>query len=416
MIHKIFLLTVVSICCLFSFQSSAQVKVDSTGKNFTILKPESNQKDIVDLYCNLFQKERKDNLLTKHNPWKLHFANVPAVGYTLQTGWAAIVASNIGFYTTADTSAKVSNMLASIAYTQYNQTILPFQANIWTAKNKYNIILDWRYLDYPSDTYGLGGHTELSNGYTINFSYIKLHQSIMKEVAKNLLAGIGYYYDYMWDIKEVNPPANVKTSFQRYDNNGGLVKEKSTSSGFILRGQYDTRINQINPINGWYISAVFRPNFTWLGSNNNWSSLQIDTRKYIPLTSNAKNILALWNFDWVTTGGKPPYLLLPGTGWDDYFNTGRGYIQGRYRAKQLIYNEAEYRFQITHNGLFGGVLFANAQSFSGQFSNQLKRFEIGYGAGIRIKLNKLSGANLCIDYGFGTDGSKGFFVNIGEVF
>ena len=107
---------------------------------------------------------------------------------------------------------------------------------------------------------------------------------------------------------------------------------------------------------------------------------------------------------------------MPSTGWDDYFNTGRGYIQGRYRAKQFIYNEAEYRVQITNNGMFGGVVFANAQSFSSQLSNQFKIVEIGYGAGIRIKLNKLSGANLCIDYGIGTDGSRGFFVNLGEVF
>ena len=416
MIQKTFFLLVVSICCLFSIQSSAQNNVDSTGKIISTFNTDSKQKDIVDVYCRLFHKERKDNLQTKHDPWKLHFAIVPAVGYTLQTGWAAIAASNIGFFTTSDTIAKVSNILASVAYSQYNQTILPFQANIWTAKNKYNIIIDWRYLDYPSDTYGLGGHTELLNGYTINFSYIKLHQSVMKEVARNLLVGMGYYYDRLWNIEEVNPPANVKTSFERYDNNGALVKEKSTSSGFVLRGQYDSRINQINPINGWYVSAVFRPNYTWLGSDNNWTSLQVDARKYIPLTSNAKNILALWNFDWLTPSGKPPYLLLPSTGWDDYFNTGRGYIQGRYRAKQFIYNEAEYRFQISNNGLFGGVLFANAQSFSSQFSNQFKNFEIGYGAGIRFKLNKLSGANLCVDYGFGTDGSRGFFVNIGEVF
>jgi hypothetical protein len=42
--------------------------------------------------------------------------------------------------------------------------------------------------------------------------------------------------------------------------------------------------------------------------------------------------------------------------------------------------------------------------------------EPGVGAGLRIRLNKYSGANLCIDYGFGTEGSKGLFVNLGEVF
>jgi len=40
----------------------------------------------------------------------------------------------------------------------------------------------------------------------------------------------------------------------------------------------------------------------------------------------------------------------------------------------------------------------------------------GYGVGLRLRLNKHSGANLCVDYGFGRDGSKGLFVNLGEVF
>jgi hypothetical protein len=35
---------------------------------------------------------------------------------------------------------------------------------------------------------------------------------------------------------------------------------------------------------------------------------------------------------------------------------------------------------------------------------------------MRIKLVKHSSTNLCIDYGFGKDGSRGFFVNLGEVF
>ena len=127
-------------------------------------------------------------------------------------------------------------------------------------------------------------------------------------------------------------------------------------------------------------------------------------------------MLALWSYNWLTIAGKPPYLLLPSTGWDDYFNTGRGYIQGRYRGRQMLYMEAEYRMQITKNGLLGAVFFANAQSFSKDLSRQFQTIAPAAGAGIRIKLNKFSGANLCIDYAFGAEGSRGFFVNLGEVF
>ena len=285
-IQKRILLIAIITCCLYSVKSVGQNNADSIAKVSGTIIPETNQKDVVDVYDKLFHKHRKDDTNTKHVPWKFHYANVPAAGYTLQTGWAGIVAADVGFYTNTDSMSKMSNMMASIVYSQYSQTILPFQANIWTAKNKYNITVDWRYMDYPSSTFGLGGHSLMANGYTIDFSYIKLHQSIVKEVAKHLLVGVGYYYDYLWNVKEINPPAGVITSFQKYDNNGSSVKAKSTSSGFVLRGQYDSRLNQLNPTNGWYVSAVFRPNFTWLGSDYNWSSFQLDARKYIPLSNN----------------------------------------------------------------------------------------------------------------------------------
>lgn len=333
-------------------------------------------------------------------------------GYSLQTGFAVVISANAAFYDEKhhNKDSKISNIYSSIAYSQYDQIIFPIQANIWASKDRYNIITDWRYLKYPSTTFGLGGKSDINDGYTIDFSYIKLHQTVLKKISKNLFAGIGYYFDYFWNVKEINPQALV-TDFEKY----GLTN-KSTSSGLAFRISYDSRINQINPLNGWYANAIFRPNFTFLGSDNNWQSLLIEVRKYIRLSSGSKNVLALWSYNWLTVGGKPPYLMLPSTGWDDFYNTGRGYIQGRYRGRNMVYFESEYRFGITQNGFLGGVIFANAQSFSKEISKQLTTVAPGYGAGIRIKLNKFSGTNLCIDYGFGLEGSKGISVNLGEVF
>jgi hypothetical protein len=82
----------------------------------------------------------------------------------------------------------------------------------------------------------------------------------------------------------------------------------------------------------------------------------------------------------------------------------------------MIYAETEYRFRLTANGLVGGVVFVNAQSFSGAPGTRLQGIQPGYGPGLRIKLNKVSKTNICIDYGIGREGSKGFFVNIGELF
>jgi hypothetical protein len=331
----------------------------------------------------------------------------------LQTGFAAVVSANLGFYTEKHNhnTEKISSLLTSITYSQYHQIIFPVQTDIWFLNNKYNIITDWRYMKYPSTTFGLGGKSSINNGYTIDFNYAKFHQTVLRKVAKDFYAGIGYYYDYFWNVKEVNPPVGVVTDFQKY----GLTNTV-TASGLAFKLLVDTRKNQINPDAGWYVNIADRPNFKFLGSDNNWNSLLLEFRRYFNLPGNSKNVFAIWSYNWLTISGKPPYLLLPSTGWDDFFNTARGYIQGRYRGRDMLYLETEYRFQLTNNGLLGGVIFANAQSFSKELSQQFQIIAPGFGTGIRIRLNKFSGANLCIDYGWGLNGSQGVSVNLGEVF
>ena len=368
----------------------------------------ARQKDLRDVYHEWFRKSTPP----KPEHIKFHNAFFPAAGYTLQTGFAAVVTDNLAFYTGDTATSKVSVISSNVTYSQYNQIILPVLGDIWVDGNKYNISTDFRFMKYPSTTFGLGGHSNYSDGYTIDFAYIKLHASVMRQITKNIYAGIGYFYDYFWDIREVNPPPGVRTSFERY----GLTPTAS-GSGPVVRLLIDTRINPVAAYNGWYVSVVYHPSFEALGgSNGTWQSLQVDLRKYFKLQADGRNVLALWQFSWRTLSGRPPYLLLPSTGWDDNFNTGRGYIQGRYRGADMEYLEAEDRFAISRNGLIGGVVFFNVESFKQNLASTYTNFAPGWGGGVRIKLNKHSGANICIDYGFGLQGSQGVAVNVGEVF
>ena len=130
--------------------------------------------------------------------------------------------------------------------------------------------------------------------------------------------------------------------------------------------KYDGRQNPLYPPKGYYASVVYRDNSTVLGSDRNWQSMILDLRSYYKLSADSKNVLAFWSYDWFILRGTPPYLDLPSSSWDEYANQGRGYIQSRFRGKGLISLESEYRFGITHNGLFGG------------WSSQMRRaFRIG---------------------------------------
>ena len=375
----------------------------------------NNQVDLVDVgrsWLRGHKTKRMDTVPQKEG--KLHISALPVAGYTLQTGFAGVLSSNFAFYTSEHSQANMSSVLTSITYSQYEQIILPIQADIWTRGNKYNIITDWRYLQYPSLTYGLGGNTSVDSGYNIDYGYLRLHQAILRSVTRDLYLGLGYDFDYFWNVQEVDPPSGPgkTTDFERY----GFSK-KAVASGVSLHLLFDSRRNPINTEKGDYASVTWRPNFTFLGSDDNWQSLLFDLRKYIPFPGRSHNVLALWSYDWFTVGGgKPPYLLLPSTGWDAYSNTARGYIQGRFRSRNMVYLESEYRFGISSNGLIGGVVFANAQSFTETGSGKFQYLIPGYGGGLRISLNKFSRTNLCIDYGWGIHGSGGFFVNLGEVF
>jgi len=383
---------------------------DSMNSPFNNRPDERDLSDEIHLLTSRF----KHHHITKDSTEKTkeyHLSYVPAAGYTLQTGFAGIFSANFAFVNDSLPTDKLSNVSSSITYSQYNQTIIPLQADIWTKNNKYNIVSDNRYIQYPSDIYGLGGKTDPNKGITIDFTGIKLHETVLKEINKNIYAGLGIYYDQFINIKAIDSLSNRTNN--RFNKELG---SSENATGVAFKFLYDSRLNQINASNGWYINTVLRSNYKFLGSNSNWQSLLIDARKYFHFPHSSRNVLSFWNLDWLTLSGKPPYLLLPSTGWDDQYNTGRGYIQGRFRGNNMYYFESEYRFALSHNGLFGGVVFANAERFSTEISTQFNSFAPGYGLGLRLKLNKFSGTNLCIDYGFGKDGSRGFFVNLGEVF
>jgi outer membrane protein assembly factor BamA len=324
------------------------------------------------------------------------------------------LAGNVAFKNGSeqDSLVKVSTVTASIAFTQNNQVVVPVQSNIWSKGGNYNFVGDWRISKYPQDTYGLGGNSKIDSADLIDYSYFRIYQTMLRRVSGDFYVGVGYNLDYHWGIKEAGYEDGSKSDFDEY----GPAK-KTVSSGISLDLLYDGRDDPIYPTAGTYANIIYRNNYKFLGSDNNWQSLLVDARKYFHFPARSNNVLAFWTYDWLVLSGTPPYLDLPSTAWDTYTNTGRGYIQGRFRSRQMLYLESEYRYGITRNGLLGGVVFVNAQSFAEWPGNYtFKYVQPAAGLGLRVKLNKVSKTNIDIDYGFGLHGSRGLFINIAEAF
>ena len=369
------------------------------------------QADLVDVFNNCFNLSPSTKSAGIRPGEKPVFTLFPAIGYTLQTRFAVILSSNMVFYTSTKPDSRLSVINISPTFSINKQFVFPVLMNIWLKDDKYNLISDWRYMKYPQSTFGLGSNSPLLFENPMDFDYLRIYQYVTKKIVKSFTAGVGYTLDYHWNISEEGLSNGSATDYSRYG-----TSSHSVSSGIALMLVHDSRKNPVNPKQGDNVQIVFRNNLKFLGSDSNWQSLLINATKYIPLNKKQTQTLAFWNYNWIVLNGKPPYLDLPSTGWDNAYNTGRGFIQGRFRGNVMLYFETEYRFGLTRNGVLGGVLFSNIETVSGAPSRKLQSLQPGYGLGLRVKLNKKSNTNLAIDYGFGTSGMRGFFVNLGEVF
>lgn len=368
----------------------------------------ATQKDLSDVFESIFVKNYKPAKVDTIGR-KPIISFVPAVGYSLQTEAAATITGNIVFRSSPD--SKISAITTSMGFTERRQFTLPIVSNIWTANNNWLFVGDSRYYIYPQSTYGLGSNSNIDDKQHMRYDLLRVSEVALKRVDGNFFVGGGIKFEDHWDISYLPPKDGAPSDYLDYG-----AAAHTLSSGVSLDALFDSRDNSVNASKGFYASVKYYDYLKSLGSDNNWQSLVIDVRKYYRLPEDSQNVIAFWSYDWLTLTGKPPYLDLPSTSWDTYSTTGRGYIQSRFRGAQMVYGEVEYRFRVTNNGLIGGVMFLNGESFSAAPGTRLESIQPGYGPGLRIKLSKASDTNLDIDYGFGRQGSNGLFLTVGEVF
>ncbi|CCG99880.1 hypothetical protein FAES_1871 [Fibrella aestuarina BUZ 2] len=352
---------------------------------------------------------------------KPQWAVLPSLNYQPATGVAVGGILTTSFYPAQTPRTRLSTAHLYAGYSQFNQVLVTAISNLWTRGHRFNIQGDWRFYNFPTTTYGLGNQTQLADASDLDYNHIRFYQMAYRAIARDYMIGVGYLLDYHFDIQNTS----LNGQLTDYDRYGRQVR--STSSGLAVGVLRDRRDNLNNPTGGSYFLAQYRHYDTWLGSNVDYDAIWLDYRRYVPLGGRLEKQLAFWGFNWTTFGNGVPYLDLPSTGWDTYNNSGRGYAMGRFRGPALVYVEAEYRTELTANGLLGAVLFANAQTVHNWLGDPLKTTQEtaalhttkiwpGVGGGLRVKVNKNARTNLAIDYGFGAGGSHGLYFNLNEVF
>jgi len=406
------------------------------GSNVSVAQVE--QKDFGDIMSQWRKKPSKKKN-TDLLVGKTYYSILPVIGYAPANGF--LIGGAISFtrrFGPAPTN--LSSGMVNFQVTTKNQFIVNARSKVYLPGNKWFLQGDWRLMLFTQPTYGLGIYNSEFNKTHIyintmdemedtmaepmNFSLIRVYEEVTRKLGNSsLYAGLGIMVDQHFNIEDLRldtvagSPTYFITNHYQYSDTNDFNPAHYGTNGLKFTLLTDTRDNISNCYKGYYASISFLTNIKIGSSSQPSNQLLYDARYYLGLSNkNPRHVLAFWSYGSFLLSGQVPYLALPAIGWDTYNRSGRGYIQGRFRGLDLVYNEAEYRFPISKSGLFGGVVFVNATTASNYFHGLFDNTAFGAGAGIRLQLDKRSRTNLTIDIGKNTDHGTAIYFNLQEAF
>lgn len=368
------------------------------------------QRDAMDVMKALFGRD-VDPKLEGTTKLGVSWALLPSLSYNPVYGLAVGASATGSGWTGTEPGARPTYASVSANYSTTGQIQALVRGESSTPSGDYLFKVDFRYLDTDRSTWGLGPIIPEQEEFPMHFVLNRAYTTIYRRTSGPVYVGLGYHWDQFGDIED--PLASQgSTPFSEYS---GSDVTRTRASGISINLLADTRDNLGNPSTGYYLFSSFRSYSQTIGSDKNWQEFWVSARLYPYVPKDSNRMLAFWIYNWYTFG-PGPYLNLPSNGWDTYGRGARGYLAGRIRATSQIYAEAEYRFPLTRDGLFGAVTFLNGTASTIPESQTFGRPDYGAGVGIRIKFNKQSRTNFALDRAWGRDSQGGWFMGMSEVF
>jgi outer membrane protein assembly factor BamA len=297
-------------------------------------------------------------------------------------------------------STRPSSVSPLVIYTLEKQFRALVKSELYFKNNNYRLESEIKFEKYPNKFFGIGSSTRESDKEIYTSKSINFQLSVLKKLVKGFHLGLGYHF-MDWAIPVVEADGQLVS--------GTIAgSDRCTISGVSLILYRDTRDHLFSPMKGdlFKLDARFYPEF--LGSTFAFTAFTIDLRKYFTLFSS--HVFAVQSLVKIQTG-TVPFLNLAQMG-GEY--TMRGYFQGRYRDKNLLVFQAEYRLQLVWR--LGLVGFAGLGNVAERFNQlDLGRLKSSYGFGLRYLFSKTEKIQLRFDIGF-AEGSTGFYASIYEAF
>ncbi|WP_245545443.1 BamA/TamA family outer membrane protein [Fluviicola taffensis] len=335
---------------------------------------------------------------------KAQFLAYPTVAYSPETSLELGISALYVRYAKGDTNNRLSEINGFAFYTLQNQFGGIIEHAIYSDKNNWFFLGKLKFQSFPLTFYGIG-----ANAPNVKLSKVEALQFQLKERLLHKLYG-NFYGGIEFDLHHLG-----KVRFNDYDTNNSYEKplghQGSTNLGIGAGVLYDNRHNVLNVRHGFFSELAFLYYGPQFGSKYEFSTIYSDIRWFHPIRK--RNVLALHAVGQFSMGN-PPFNQLALLGGESIM---RGYYLGRFRDRNLIAAQAEYRMlPFSFAKRWGATFFASTgfvyNTFSSVESNHLL---IAGGAGLRFLLFRKKDVWVRLDVAFTKEG-QGFYIFIGEAF
>ncbi len=331
----------------------------------------------------------------------LGFAPVAGVTYSGETSVMFGTAAVLFYKPPLVEQRRTSQLTVALAYSVRRQFVGTAYTDLFTFEDRFFLRAAFNFLLYPDSYFGIGNATNLDDEERYTPRNLEMRLRPLYQILDDVFLGPAFRVESI-SISDVQPGGLLDTGTV-LGSAGGF------DFAFGIAASYDTRDSTLYPRRGsslQYWTLVSDPAF---GADFRMSRTLFDLRHYIP-TGPKDHVLAVQAVARFTTGDVP-FFSLGRLGGERLL---RGHFNGRYRDKQLLAAQAEYRLPLVWR--FGMVAFAGVGDVAERISElRARTIKYSVGSGLRLNVSKKERIHFRADFGWGGD-EHDFYVNVGEAF
>jgi outer membrane protein assembly factor BamA len=333
--------------------------------------------------------------------FKAHLIAIPFIYYSPETKLAFGGGGVLNFRAGRNKEqTRASTVWAFGTYTLAKQFQVVVKPEIYFERNRFFLSGNLRYERTPQKFFGVGNDmpSTAEESYTPRIMTVEV--GVKKKFLGHLFAGVQYDFEQM--TMESVEPDGLLSSGSITGSRGGLL------SGFGVSLDWDTRDGVLYPRKGVFFQLTADTYGAMTGSDFAFTSFKLDCREYFLVAPD--QVLALQAY-FRSNSGEVPFHKLALLGGESLM---RGYYTGRFRDRDILAIQAEYRVMVTKR--IGVVGFAGLADVFPDFSEfNLKTIKYSVGTGVRYMVNKREGTTLRMDMAWGRV-SFGLYFTAQEAF